>query len=592
MPGLSLRISDLLFQIKLLKNKVADFESGEKYARMKEEHKKAREADARTIKRLEAELAAAHTQIVDIRNLWMQANEDILKEKEKAIKEKDNDLKKMQEAMFEAQRQRDTALDNLKDKNRELYETKALLEEANEKLKGLTARINKDHTNSSKSSSLEPNHPKDNNGRKPTGRKPGGQPGHEHHGRKYLEPTESHEVPAPEKYLNNPLFKPTGKYVYKQLIKMHVSTEVIEYYTMEFRNQETGQRVHGDFPYGLQDEVTYDGSVKAAAYLLTHDCNVGIRKTQDFLKEISNGKIVLSEGLICNLSRQFSEMTQDERDEIFLQLVDSPVMHSDFTFGRVNGKQASVIICATPDGTVLYQGREKKGDEGVKGSPLEVYDNTVVSDHEAAIIKHGSKHQECLSHVERYGRSSVENEPERTWSKDLLMWIPDNIHYWNQRNEGIVAFDEAETERRIQELVKIVERGWEEYEYIPASEYFTEGYNLNKRMHEDIESYVLFLRDPLVPPTNNLAERMGRKFKRKAHQVMTFRSQAGVNYFCDGLSILESLKSNGKNLYEEITARFNAIGARGCYLVVGEDGKVSYEWAQKENANGSANAIV
>jgi hypothetical protein len=394
-----------------------------------------------------------------------------------------------------------------------------------------------------------------------------------------MEPTVSYEIPAPEKYLNNPLYQPTGKYIYKQLIKLHIATEVIDYYTMEFRNQETGQRVHGDFPYGLVDDVTYDGTVKAAAYLLTHDCNVGIKKTQYYLKEISKGKICLSEGLICNLSKHFSKLTQEERDQIFLELVGSPVMHSDFTFGRMNGKQAAVIICATPDGTVLYQGREKKGDEGVKGSPLEVFENTLVSDHEAAIIKHGSKHQECLGHIERYGRSSVENEPNLSWNKELLEWIPDNIHYWNQRDEGIVPFDEAETEKRIQNLVKILNKGREEYEYVPPSEYFTEGYNLNKRMYEDIESYVLFLRDPSVPPTNNLAERMGRKFKRKAHQVMSFRSQDGVNYFCDGLSILESLKGNGKNLYEEVTSRFNTFGKRGCYLIIGEDGTATYKMA-------------
>ena len=47
-------------------------------------------------------------------------------------------------------------------------------------------------------------------------------------------------------------------------------------------------------------------------------------------------------------------------------------------------------------------------------------------------------------------------------------------------------------------------------------------------MSEDKEEYVLFLRNPSVPPTNNLAERNGRQFKRKAHQVMAFRSREGV----------------------------------------------------------------
>ena len=34
-------VSDLLFQVKLLKDKVTGFESGDKYIRMEEEHKKA-----------------------------------------------------------------------------------------------------------------------------------------------------------------------------------------------------------------------------------------------------------------------------------------------------------------------------------------------------------------------------------------------------------------------------------------------------------------------------------------------------------------------------------------------------------------------
>ena len=76
-------------------------------------------------------------------------------------------------------------------------------------------------------------------------------------------------------------------------------------------------------------------------------------------------------------------------------------------------------------------------------------------------------------------------------------------------------------------------------------------------MAEDPEEYVLFLRDPSVPPSNNVAERFARKFKRKSHQVMSFRSQDGVNRFCDGLSVIESVRAEGHNVFEEIAARFN-----------------------------------
>ena len=38
---------------------------------------------------------------------------------------------------------------------------------------------------------------------------------------------------------------------------------------------------------------------------------------------------------------------------------------------------------------------------------------------------------------------------------------------------------------------------------------------------------------------------------------MSFRSQDGVNRFCDGLSVIESVRAEGNNLFEEIAARFN-----------------------------------
>ena len=79
-----------------------------------------------------------------------------------------------------------------------------------------------------------------------------------------------------------------------------------------------------------------------------------------------------------------------------------------------------------------------------------------------------------------------------------------------------------------------------------------------ERMEESPEEYVLFLRDPGVPPTNNTAERYGRKFKRKAHQVMSFRSQLGADRFCDGLTITESIKEQGGNLFDGVMERFNS----------------------------------
>ena len=533
-------IADLRFEIKVLKDKLEAFESGEKYIQMEKEFLRCRNADARTIRRLKNELADARKEMIHVRNLWFATCDDLEKKIEK--------LNKKEREWY----------DKYIKKTQELYASKTELEEEKEKNKSLQSRLKKDHTNSSKSSSMNPNHETihKHNSREKSGKKPGAQPGHKHHGRKKHEPTDKIQIPPPDVYLDTDRYLPTGKTITRQLVKVHVITEVIEYSTPEYRDKKTRQRVHAPFPDGVIDDVNYDGTVKAMAYMINNDLYTSIDKTRLFMKDITHGEIDISNGFICKLSKEFSEKTAEERNEIFDDLLSAPVLHADFTFGRANGKQMAVIItCA--DGKVLYQGREKKGDEGVKDSPLEFYDGTLISDHEAALIKHGSQHQECLAHLLRYAKAGMENEPDKTWHKKLAEWIGRAIGYWDSVVNGWMRVDKGKARELINELHEILELARDEYEYEPPSKYFTEGHNTFKRMEESFDDYVLFLREISVEPTNNEAERYGRKFKRKAHQVMSFRSQDGGNYFCDGLSITESVKAKGENEFDALTQRFN-----------------------------------
>lgn len=288
---------------------------------------------------------------------------------------------------------------------------------------------------------------------------------------------------------------------------------------------------------------------------MNNELYVSIGKTRAFIREISDGKVCLSDGMVCGLSREFSLKTKEERDRIFRELLNAPYMNADFTFGRKDGKTATALICTSGD-AVLYQAKEKKGYEGVKDSPLTAYCGTVVSDHEAALTAQGGRHQECLSHVKRYAIAAEQSEPDKTWPSKLKAWIGESIRYWNRINNGEES-DPAYVAKQKDGLLGILSLAGEEYEYVPAPVYFNDGYNLCKRMAEKPGDYTLFLDDPSVPPTNNAAERAARKFKRKAHQVMTFRSDKGMEYFCDGLSVTQTMKARGENLYLAVRQSFD-----------------------------------
>lgn len=108
----------------------------------------------------------------------------------------------------------------------------------------------------------------------------------------------------------------------------------------------------------------------------------------------------------------------------------------------------------------------------------------------------------------------------------------------------------------LNEYDKWLATGYEEYEGDPPSKYYMDGYNLLKRLDKYKGEHLLFLYDFRVSPTNNLAERLGRAFKRKQKQVCTFRSNGGLAGHCACLGHLTSMRAANVNLYQEVSLRF------------------------------------
>ena len=131
------------------------------------------------------------------------------------------------------------------------------------------------------------------------------------------------------------------------------------------------------------------------------------------------------------------------------------------------------------------------------------------------------------------------------------------VHYRNGIDET-TEFDEKTVMEFEERYDSILEEAREEYEYIPPSKYYREGYNLYRRMAKYRSSHLLFLHDIRVPHNNNMAERQGRKVKRKIGQVMTYRSFQSLEYFCDGLGVLVSLREQDpNNIYTSVSEIFD-----------------------------------
>lgn len=547
----------LMCRLKAAQARNKELESGERYIQLKELHQKDCRTYENKIRTLETAVTDAHKETIRVRNYWFQVLEDMLLEFEAMQKKADQKLREMEKRALFAEKQRDDALDKVKELQVQFYETASKLEEELGKNLKLRAQINRDYENSSIPSSKTIKHKKITNSRKKTGRKPGGQPGHKGHRRKKQEPTQPVILlPPPEEVLEDRSFKKTAKTIVKQLVSIRMVLDVKEYHADVYYNSQTGERVHAAFPDGVIDDVNYDGSIRAFLFLLNNDCCTSIDKSRKFLSDLTGGKLNISKGMVSKLGKEFALKTETERRSAYADMLLSPVMHTDCTTARENGKSCQVYVCATPDGKALYFAREKKGHNGVKGTVTEDYQGILIHDHDKTFYHYGSDHQECLAHVLRYLKDSIENEPERTWNREMHSLVQEMIHF----RKGIQPPQEpdlkkvSEFEERYQ---KILETARKEYEDVPASYYYRDGYNLFLRMEKYRKNHLLFLHDSRVPATNNEAERLLRNYKRKQAQAVTFRSFESIDYLCQCMSMLVLMRlEEPANIFDRVSKIF------------------------------------
>jgi len=163
--------------------------------------------------------------------------------------------------------------------------------------------------------------------------------------------------------------------------------------------------------------------------------------------------------------------------------------------------------------------------------------------------------------VLRYLKGSTLNEKHLTWNQSMRDLMREMIHFRKHldtsdgRNPDEIDSDRVkELESKYDELLELARV---EYEYDPPSDYYKDGYNLYLKMSKYKNEHLLFLHDYRVLWTNSLAERKLRMYKRKQHQVMTFRSFEGLYAFCNALGVLETLRDRGENLFKAVTEMFD-----------------------------------
>lgn len=553
-----------------LKQKVAAYENGEAFQKAEDEYfrklaklenendrlsARAEKAEAGQRKSkekcelLEEELKKAREELANVHkeNASLIKNNTKLESENRELRESEREKKK-------EIRQKNK---EIRDKDRIIEKKEAKIEKLEQTITGLKAKKSKDSTNSS--STQKPRKPVPNS-RQKSGKKPGAQKGHKGYGRRDLEANAFSVLNPPEEVRLNP-----GDYIEvpekartRKTVGIRLELEVTALISRCWKNRKTGKLVWAAFPEGVSNEINYCPSLKSFLFLMTQQCNVSIRKASEFMKELSGGQLKVSAGFINGLIKEFSFRTKEDREQIFEALAESFFQNADTTYIHVDGKLKYYQITVNKD-YVLFQFRDKKGKEAVKGTPTENYDGVVVHDHDVIYYSlPGIDHQECLAHLIRQAKGAHDDCLELKWPLLVKDFLSGLIHRFNQGE--LTGKEEIQAVRA--EYDSLMDAGVLEYNAKPTL-YQKDGFNLLMRLINFKEAVLYFLDHPEIPPTNNNAESMARVSKRWERCSGGHRSAEIAENRGDAMSVLQTWIKQNINIYEASQQVFSRSKQKG-----------------------------
>ena len=488
------------------------------------------------IKDLKLEIYSLKTDLVSIKN---KTNTEVNKATKPLIEENTKLKEELKKALNEIERLKTEF--NLKDNNDKDY----IIDK-------LTNRVNKNSTNSSIPTSKEIRKTKSGvnqyNHREKTNRKTGGQINHKGVTltKKQLEQKiKDNNIKVVEKkhYIKSNKKETKIKYTIGISIEPVIEKHIFIY----------GKTYEKEMPTNYYSDVTYDDSIKSLVVVLGNYYSLSYNKIQEFISDLTNGIVNLSQGTIDNIYQNFSSKTMETINNITTNILNNKYTHTDEIVTSENGKE-SYYRGYGNEYNVLYKYHHKKGDIPIKeDNILPNYYGTIISDHEPGIFKYGTNNQDCIIHIGRYCNEQIQNIYEIIWPEEifkLLLRI--------ERNRKILSkfgkdkFTEEEIELIEQEYDDILNRGIIENKEI-SSKYWKEKSNtLLKRLKKYKSSILFYIHDFSIAYDNNFMERALRMVKGKTKVSGGFRSEEGAIRFGNTMSIIKTARLRKVNVFSSI----------------------------------------
>ena len=411
----------------------------------------------------------------------------------------------------------------------------------------MSNRLGRNSRNSSKPPSQDPNRARK---KKAAGvilkRKPGGQ---EYHAgctlEKTMTPDQIEEIVVDLRTIPSGKTYAADGYESRQVVDVNIKVHVTEY-RAEVLVDENGKRYVARFPDGVSKAIQYGGGVKAESVYLSMFQLIPLARVQEHFSDQMG--LPLSKGSVSNFNQEASERLIAFEIWATRQLLVAPLNHADETGINVGGKKIWLHNLSN-DKVTLYHPDEKRGKEAMdRMGVLPHYTGRLCHDHWKPYYKYTNiTHVLCNAHHLRELERVIEEDGHQ-WAKTLLQFLVD-------LSKVVTAAGGVLSDEKITEYTKsyreILEQGEMECPQPPPKEPGKRGRvkktfsrNLLERLRDFEADTLRFMKEAIVPFTNNQGENDLRMTKVQQKISGCFRSMDGAKDFCRIRSFLSTCRKN------------------------------------------------
>ena len=548
-------------RIRDLENKIGEFKSGARYLKIQKDHHRVVAGYIKEIGRLRKELADAHAQAVNVRNIWTDECYELFDEYRAEMRKKEETIRTLEDKIWDSQRKSDEKLAAVIAEYEEKIEEKdSIINELKNKLAHAGALLGRDSTNTGTPTSRTPPDKEKRipNARAKTGRPKGGQTGHEKHSLE--KPDESDVTDVVGHCLNDDEccpkcyseeYTPIGGSDVKYEYDVRIKVVRIKHVFYEYRCDECGTLFRSAIPPNLKEEAQYGSGIQALALSLANTVNAPMNKVSMFLKGITNGGLTPCEGYVAKLQTRAAKGLRQFREELKLLLITRRVIYWDDTVIMILTKRACFRFYG--DETIAYytahahKDMESLDDDNVLN--LLTSDTKAMHDHNTVNYnkKYSFENIECNQHLQRDCQKNSDDTCHK-WSGNLKAHIGMTIRDRNDAiSRGEDSFDDSYITQFHAKINECLSDGWAENEADPDSYGARFERTLLTRIDKYRRNYFLWVEDFSLPTTNNLAERGLRGVKSHMKISGQFESEAAADNHALIRTYIETCRRNGIN---------------------------------------------